>query len=173
MPVNVEIKARCARPEAIRDVLRDAEAEFRGRDHQIDTYFVVPQGRLKLREGNIENHLIYYQRPDEAGPKRSEVYLYPPSDSAALHALLREALGVRVVVDKLREIWFVGNVKFHIDEVKGLGSFVEIEAIDRDGTIGEAVLQRQCAEWMARFGICHEDLIEESYSDMLLRRQGV
>ena len=57
--------------------------------------------------------------------------------------------------------------------MKGLGSFVEIEAIDRDGTIGEAVLQRQCAEWMARFGICHEDLIEESYSDMLLRRQGV
>ncbi|RMD68625.1 MAG: CYTH domain-containing protein [Bacteroidetes bacterium] len=170
MPLNVEIKARCARPEPIREVLRAAQADFRGRDHQIDTYFVVPHGRLKLREGNIENHLIYYQRADEAGPKRSEVYLYEPGNSAALHALLREALGVRVVVDKWREIWFVGNVKFHIDEVAALGSFVEIEAIDRDGSIGEDRLRQQCTEWMARLGIRDEDLIDRSYSDMLLER---
>ncbi len=170
MPINVEIKARCHDPAYVRQVLHEAGADFRGRDHQIDTYFLVPEGRLKLREGQIERNLIFYRRVDVPGPRRSEVYLYQPVQSAALHALLRAALGVRVVVDKLREIYFVDNVKFHIDEVKDLGSFVEIEAIDWDGTIGEVRLQVQCRHWMAQLGVQEEDLIEQSYSELLLAR---
>ncbi len=170
MPVNVEIKARCADPASIRRILQDAGAEFRGCDRQRDTYFFVPQGRLKLREGTIENHLIFYRRPDACGPRRSEVFLYEPAQSGALHALLCEALGVRVVVDKQREIYFVDNVKFHIDEVEGLGGFVEIEAIDREGTIGLEQLHEQCRSWMTRLAIDPADLIEQSYSEMLLAR---
>ena len=58
MPLNIEIKAKCQVPEKIHQILRKKEAEFKGIDHQIDTYFNVNDGRLKLREGNIENHLI-------------------------------------------------------------------------------------------------------------------
>ena len=167
--LNVEIKARCPRPDAVRAALKAAGSDFRGLDHQVDTYFICSDGRLKLREGTIERALIHYRRNDQAGPKKSEIALFPVGeDSATLRDLLAGALGVKVVVDKQREIHFVDNVKLHVDEVEGLGSFVEIEAIDTEGTIGEARLREQCNEWIERLGIRAEDLLETSYSDMLL-----
>lgn len=165
--LNVEIKARCSDPDGVRALLRQHKAERRGLDHQIDTYFGCADGRLKLRRGNIENALIHYRRADTAGPKDSHVTLYHPHDADALEALLRAALAVRAVVDKQREIWFAGNVKMHVDEVAGLGSFVEIEAIDTDGSHSQQSLLAQCHEWMARFGVRDEDLLTGSYSDMI------
>ena len=67
--INSEIKARCADQEAVRHYLHEHGADFKGTDHQIDTYFDVPEGRLKLRQGPIENNLIFYQRADTDGPK--------------------------------------------------------------------------------------------------------
>lgn len=167
--LNVEIKALCPDPDAVRAVLKANRSDFRDLDHQVDTYFHCAQGRLKLREGTIERNLIHYRRGDQAGPKRSEVSLYSVGeDSASLRELLTTALGVKVVVDKRREIHFVGNVKLHVDEVEGLGAFVEIEAIDEDGSIGEETLRRQCDEWIDKLGIRPEHLLERSYSDMLL-----
>ncbi|HOY52721.1 MAG TPA: class IV adenylate cyclase, partial [Prolixibacteraceae bacterium] len=122
---NIEIKARTGRGDAIRTILLEAGAEFRGTDHQKDTYFRVSSGRLKLREGNIENQLIHYRRADQEGPKQADVLLYPSSPGSHLKEILTTALGILVVVDKTREIYFNGNVKFHIDEVEGLGHFVE------------------------------------------------
>ena len=69
--LNIEIKARCPDAKAIRSILQSRKADFKGIDHQVDTYFKVPFGRLKLREGNIENNLIYYDREDKKGPKKS------------------------------------------------------------------------------------------------------
>lgn len=165
---NVEIKARCDDPEAIRAALREEGARFVGEDHQVDTYFRVAHGRLKLREGTIEHALIYYERPDEQGPKRSDVILYHPEPGASLKSILAQANGVLAVVDKRREIYFVENVKFHLDRVAGLGAFVEIEAIDRDETMDEAHLLAQCRRYVARFGIPPEHLVAGSYSDMVL-----
>ena len=82
--------------------------------------------------------------------------------------LLTNALEQKVVVDKQREIYFIDNVKFHIDKVQGLGNFVEIEAIDNDGSIGKEKLQEQCRYFMGLLEISEEDLMAESYSDMLL-----
>ena len=167
--LNVEIKARCDDHDQVRTVLSDMGSRLVGTDHQIDTYFRVPDGRLKLREGSIENTLIFYKRADQAGPKRSDVQLYrvKPADPA-LKAVLREALGEVVVVDKQREIHFVDNVKIHLDQVDGLGSFLEIEAIDADGTRSEGSLLAQCEEFMRRFGVRDTDLLDGSYSDMIL-----
>ena len=69
---NIEIKANCSKPELLHEKLFELGADFIGTDHQIDTYFNVPDGRLKLREGNIENALIGYSRPDQPDAKRSE-----------------------------------------------------------------------------------------------------
>lgn len=170
MHLNIEIKARCANQEHIREILQAQHADFRGRDHQIDTYFIVPNGRLKLRQGNIEHSLIHYERSNQAGPKASNVHLYHPHDGEALKATLNAALGTKVVVDKQREIYFIENVKFHLDEVQRLGTFVEIEAIDSDGTIGEAKLLEQCQHYLALFAIADDDLLTHSYSDMLLEQ---
>jgi adenylate cyclase, class 2 len=168
--VNIEIKARCADAERVRRILGERGAEFRGVDHQVDTYFTVPRGRLKLRQGNIENSLIFYQRPDQAGPKRADVSLVrtDAAQAAQLHETLTAAMPVLVVVDKRREIYFVGNVKFHIDRVEKLGNFVEIEAIDEHGTIGAEALGRQCREYIALLGITEADMVHGSYSDLLM-----
>lgn len=167
MHINIEIKARCTDHAAIQKILATQQARYIGLDHQIDTYFQVPSGRLKLRQGNIENSLIFYQRTDQAGPKQSDVQLYQPAEIESLKMLLREALGIKIVVDKQRAIYFIENVKFHLDEVKGLGTFIEIEAIDKDGSIGIEKLQAQCKHYMQLFGIRSTDLVEGSYSDLL------
>lgn len=166
--LNVEIKARCSDPGRIRSILKDREADFRGTDHQVDTYFNVRKGRLKLREGTIENNLIFYHRTNINGPKPSNINLIPVDRSSELKSLLTNALGVKAVVDKQREIYFIDNVKFHIDRIAGLGSFVEIEAIDRDGTTGEEKLYRQCRHYLSVLEIEENDLIAASYSDLLV-----
>jgi predicted adenylyl cyclase CyaB len=82
--------------------------------------------------------------------------------------LLTKALGVLVVVDKHREIYFIGNVKFHLDNVVGLGTFVEIEAIDKEGTLGNEKLLEQCNYYLNLLLVSKEDLLATSYSDLLL-----
>ena len=165
---NVEIKARCANPDAVRSLLLERGADHKGTDHQIDTYFRVPEGRLKLRQGSIENNLIFYRRPDQADAKTSHIRLHPVTEGASLNQLLTDALGQLIVVDKRRDIYFIDNVKFHVDEVQGLGPFVEIEAIDETGTIGEATLQKQCQQFQTELGIKEDDLVSHSYSDLLM-----
>lgn len=166
--INVEIKAHCEDPGRIRSILKKYGADFKGADHQIDTYFDVPDGRLKLRQGTIEQNLIFYRRPDSKSPKTSDIYLVAAEHPQDLRDLLDYALGTKVVVDKQREIYFIDNVKFHIDEVKNLGSFVEIEAIDKDGSVGESKLHEQCQKYLELFEIEDKNLIAKSYSDMLM-----
>lgn len=168
--INVEIKAKSNNSSKIRKILESKKADFKGIDHQVDTYFKVSLGRLKLREGNIENYLIHYQREDQEGPKQSNVTLFKSPNGLSLKDILIKSLGVLVVVDKQREIYFIGNVKFHVDEVKDLGSFIEIEAIDKDGSIGKDKLLQQCKQYMELFGIKDIDLISCSYSDLLLNK---
>lgn len=171
MPFNVEIKARCTDQQAIRDILRSKNADYRGIDHQTDTYFNVKHGRLKLREGNIENALVHYEREDQEGPKQAQVTLYPTVPGSAVKEILTKSLDILVVVKKQREIYFIDNVKFHLDMVEGLGTFVEIEAIDKDGTIGKERLRVQCQTFLDLFNISPSDLVAVSYSDLLLAKR--
>ena len=87
--------------------------------------------------------------------------------SQQLEDTLTAALGVRAVVEKRREIRFVGNVKFHLDEVPGQGTFVEIEAIESPEARDQETLRAQCEEWRVRLGIAPEDLVAYSYSDVV------
>lgn len=167
----IEIKARCEQQNNVRQFLKENKAVYNGTDHQIDTYFHVPQGRLKLRKGSGENNLIYYKRTDMAGPKNSRVLLYPAGGNSVLGQLLSDALGTLAVVDKKREIYFIDNVKFHIDRVEALGFFIEIEAIDRDGNIGIEKLRQQCDYYLNQLGISDDQLVPVSYSDMLLNKK--
>lgn len=164
----IEIKAKCNNQETIRDILISNNADYKGTDHQVDTYFNVPLGRLKLREGTIENNLIHYHRENKKGPKQSNVSLYKSEPDSNLKNVLTTALGILTVVDKKREIYFIDNIKFHVDTVESLGTFVEIEAIDRDGTIGKEILLKQCNFYLELFDIPQQDMISNSYSDLML-----
>lgn len=171
MSINIiEIKAHCKDPERIRDILNKEAARFKGLDHQIDTYFNVQNGRLKLRQGNVESALIQYNRPNQAGPKHSQVALYKPNKAEDLKKTLENSIGIKVVVDKQRYIYFVDNVKIHVDEVQGLGSFLEIEAIDENNEKTLEELNKQCEYFMGLFGVQTGDLLDVSYSDLLLQK---
>jgi len=168
--LNVEIKARCGNLDAIREILKTSGADFRGKDFQTDTYFKASFGRLKLREGRIENCLVFYERADQPGPKESKVILFPMEPRSPIREILEKAFGVLIRVEKEREIYYIGNVKFHLDRIAELGDFVEIEAIDADGKFCKEKLNEQCRRWLEGFKISREDLIDGSYSDLLLQR---
>lgn len=169
----IEIKAKCSNKSKIRSILKNNKAKFCGEDHQIDTYFKVNEGRLKLRQGNIENYLIYYNRVAHEGLKKSDVILYKTKEVKKLKNVLTKSLGILTVVDKKREIYFIDNVKFHIDSVKNLGSFMEIEAIDKDDSFDYKKLQTQCQSYMKKFNLETKDVIKGSYSDLLIKKLGL
>ena len=166
--LNIEFKAKTNDVLAAEKILLQHNPTYIGEDHQIDTYFNVPNGRMKLREGNIENALIHYERENTAGSKSSQVILYQHQPDADLKAILAKALSVKAIVDKKRKIYFIDNVKFHFDAVQNLGTFIEVEAIDKDGHIGKEKLQQQCDFYAAMLGIKQEDFMAESYSDMII-----
>jgi adenylate cyclase, class 2 len=166
--INIEVKARTTSAAQIRKFLQQAGADFKGTDYQTDTYFNVPKGRLKLRQGNIENTLIYYERENTAGPKASDCNVVGIEDGAAMKELLALSLGIKVTVKKQREIYFIENIKFHIDTLGGMGNFIEIEASNRYMPLSLEQLNDQCNYYIQQFAITNEDMINLSYSDMLL-----
>lgn len=165
--LNFEFKARTHALKNLEDKLLTLNPKFIGEDNQTDTYFNVTKGRLKLREGNIENSLIYYERQNTTGAKQSEVLLYH-NPGKILKDILIKLHGIKVVVDKRRRIYFVDNVKFHFDIVRELGTFIEVEAIDNSSKIGIEKLKDQCDAYARLFNIQPHDYIAFSYSDMLL-----
>jgi predicted adenylyl cyclase CyaB len=170
MHINFEFKARCNDIDRLESILLRYNPVFIGVDRQVDTYFHVPFGRLKLREGILENALIHYERSNLAGPKQSDVTLYSCQKASVLKEALVKALGIKVVVDKTRKIYFIGNVKFHFDEVIDLGSFVEVEAIDKEGTLGLETIKSQCEAYAKIFEIDAGQFIAESYSELLAKK---
>lgn len=139
MDRNVEIKARVDDLETVR--CRLATLLIRGEEHldQIDTFFRVAQGRLKLREfagGSAE--LIYYERPDSPGAKLSQYERLPSLEPTRLKRVLTAALGVRGTVTKHRDVYLVGQTRIHLDTVEGLGTFLELEVVLGESDTPEA-----------------------------------
>lgn len=165
---NIEIKARCKNPEKIHDKLMQMGADLIGTDFQIDSYFNVQEGRLKLREGNIENALIAYNRNDQAGAKQSDFKLYRSKDPDLLKNILSHSLGIKVIVKKKRSIYYIDNVKFHIDEVIPLGHFIEIEVTDMEDVMNKEEMHIQCQQYMDLLDVNDKDLVPNSYSDLML-----
>jgi predicted adenylyl cyclase CyaB len=167
MPANIEIKARTEKSDELRkrlSVLSGAPPEIL---LQEDTFFHSPNGRLKLRvlqSGPAQ--LIQYDRPDQQGPKRSSYHIFETNDPERLKAVLSRALGARGVVRKERLLYIVGQTRVHLDNVSGLGSFVELEVVLRQGQ-SDAEGQMVARDLMAILDICEEDLLDCAYIDLL------
>ncbi|NHJ86417.1 MAG: class IV adenylate cyclase, partial [Asgard group archaeon] len=164
---DVEIKARFENHDKVRKILLERGARFAGVDTQVDVYFKVNTGRLKLRKGTIEKALVFYSRENIKGIKPSEFKLYKSANPDELEFILRSSLGVLVEVEKTREMYYIENIKFNIDTVKELGKFVEIEAMTEDRS-EISNLQRKVESFIELFGINKEDLQSHSYSDLLM-----
>jgi predicted adenylyl cyclase CyaB len=138
------------------------------RMRQVDTYFHVHHGRLKLREiDDREAQLIQYERADRAAAHPSDYFVAPVEEPALLKQALTRALGVRAVVEKTRELYLWGRTRVHLDEVAGLGSFLELETVVGDQTVEEA--EQECREVQAVLGVREEALVSGSYADLAER----
>ncbi len=172
MLTNFEWKAQVQDLLQAEQKLLQLSPRFIGIDLQTDTYFNAAQGRLKLRQGNIENALIHYERKNTPGAKSAAILLYQANPSETLKDILTRALGVLAVVQKKRKIYFIENVKFHFDQVEGLGTFAEVEAINEDEQFSVQQLQDQCDYYASLFNIQPGDYVADSYSDMILQKPG-
>lgn len=164
---NLELKARCADLSAARAAALALGAEPFADEEQCDTFLVVPHGRLKLREISGSNAvLIGYDRPDRADVRESRYHLVDISDPTALKAALAAALGVRGVVRKRRSILIWHNVRIHLDQVDGLGGFVEFEAVLGHGA-DEPTSRNRLARLTEALGIADDDRVAAAYADLL------
>ena len=167
---NVELKATDPDPERSLAVCRDLGAEDRGVLVQRDTYFRVPDGRLKLREETPGGAaLIQYLRSDRPEARESRYRIAPVEDATALREALDAALGTLVVVDKERRLLLWEGVRIHLDTVRGLGSFLELEGVAPEGSDLSAEHDR-VGRLREALGLDDSRLLADSYSDRMLAR---
>ncbi|WP_303312209.1 class IV adenylate cyclase [Hymenobacter sp. BT730] len=158
------VKAPDPNPENTRQVLTQLGAHFAGIDQQRDTYFAEARGKLKLREGTIEHLLIHYERlPDAQGAQRTRTYHYEASPSPEAVAALFASRAVLGVVEKVRRIYFLSNVKFHQDTLPNGGQFIEVEAMDKYGQLAPEQLRQQCLAYLTLFGIEPDQILPAGY----------
>lgn len=166
---NVELKARLRDRSAAERACQDLGAAYQGDIRQVDTYFHVPEGRLKLREKDPgDDELIAYRRPDAAEPRASEYHI--ARAGPGLREVLGEALGIVAVVDKVRSLWLWRNVRIHLDRVESLGDFLEFEAV-LDDTHNDSDGHEKLAILRETFGIDDADVIPVSYANLVLEQQ--
>ncbi len=167
MSFNIELKARYSDLDLFEQNVLKLSHTFDGLDNQTDTFFKVPNGRLKLRESSLYgNFLIPYLRPDDSGPKRSDYSLLPVSDVPATKRILDKMIGTLLVVRKVRKIYLYENVRIHLDQVERLGDFVEFEAVvEQEADIPEN--QEKLKTLIRYFGIPESDFIARAYADLL------
>ncbi len=170
MASNIEIKARVDDFNALKAraaSLSDKPLEI---IPQEDTFFNTEKGRLKLRVLAPDlGYLIYYERPDQDGPKRSDYYLAETRDPESLKTALSLALGVRGVVRKTRYLYMARQTRIHLDEVEGLGHFMELEVVMRAGQ-HDAEGQAIAEDLMRRLGVREDALLEGAYIDLIESR---
>jgi predicted adenylyl cyclase CyaB len=167
MPANIEIKARVkdlthlkSRAESLSDTPLQVIP-------QEDTFFNIPKGRLKLRV-LASNHaqLVWYARADDTGTKRSDYQIHETGDPESMKSILALALGVRGVVRKTRYLYLVGQTRIHLDDVEGLGHFMELEVVIQPGQ-SDAEGQAIAEDLMTKLGIDSTDLLDGAYMDMI------
>ena len=169
MPRNVEIKARVADLAAVEAKARAIATQGPEEIFQDDTFFPCDRGRLKLRDfGDGRGQLIHYARADEAGPKLSDYSIAPTADPLSLRETLARASGIAGRVVKRRRLYLVDRTRVHLDQVEGLGAFVELEVVLRDAEAPEdgMAVARKLLEHL---GIAEDQLVTGAYLDLLKR----
>jgi len=180
MQRNIELKMLYPNPQRAHRVARELGATPHAVERQRDTYFRTRTGRLKLRQAWTQDadmstvdatqpgrgELLWYRRDDDPHPRPSDYELIPVENAERLRVTLGQALGVTVVVVKTRAVYLHENVRIHIDEVDGLGSFMEFEAIV-DAACDDQTARAKVERLSAAFGVMAGDIVAVSYADLV------
>jgi predicted adenylyl cyclase CyaB len=166
MSRNVEIKARVADLASVEALARRIATQGPSDIAQDDTFFSCASGRLKLRElSPSQGQLIYYSRPDVAGPKVSDYSISGTDSPAAMRETLGRALGIVGRVRKRRRLYLVDRTRIHLDEVEGVGSFVELEVVLAENE-SAAEGSETARHLMKSLGIGESQLVQGAYLDL-------
>ena len=170
MPTNIEIKALLTNRAAAEAVAARLSHTPPKRISQEDFFFACNRGRLKLRVfAPDRGELIRYERSDVADARESRYLIARTLDPQILKEILMATLDRIGVVKKTRILYLIGQTRVHIDEVQGLGDFLELEVVlqpGRSGFEGKSIVTALLAE----FGITQNELVAEAYVDLLARR---
>jgi predicted adenylyl cyclase CyaB len=162
---NLEFKARISSVVEAELCAANLGASRSALLFQRDTYFRVQEGRLKLRElGEGVAELISYQRGNTRGARWSTYQRYPVHDADTLRGMLGRTLGVLLEIRKVRRLYVLDNARIHIDEVEGLGAFVEFEIVGEETTDTGRFMQTL----RRGFGFAENDGIAGSYADLMM-----
>lgn len=168
MARNVEIKARVERFEDTCAAAQSLSGQPAILIEQVDVFFNVPEGRLKLRTlSPTSGELIFYQRDNVSGPKISTYQVVTTGQPAELTMLLTRAYGEEITIRKRRRLYRAGRTRIHLDEVEGLGNFLELEVVlngDEDLSSGEL----EARDLLSRLNVDPDSLIDGAYADLLL-----
>jgi len=167
MARNIEIKARIENVDSVMPLAASIADSGPTEMFQDDTFFLCPNGRLKLRiYSDSEGQLIFYQRPDTTGPKESYYLISPTASPDALRQVLSNAFGEAGRIRKHRTLFFTGRTRIHLDRVEGLGHFLELEVVLAEGEPAEAGVAL-AHELLDKLGISAGQLIGGAYFDLL------
>ena len=172
MARNIEIKARIESVDALAPRVTALADQGPVEIVQDDTFFACDRGRLKLRAfSGGEGQLIFYRRPDQAGPKESFFVISPTSAPDTLREALSLAYGRAGRVRKHRTLYRIGRTRVHLDRVEDLGDFLELEVVLSEGEPSEPGVA-EAHRIMAALGIAPDQLVEGAYVDLLARGPG-
>lgn len=163
---NIEVKARLNNYDETRALVETICPKPESTEQQLDTFFTSQQGRLKLRETSNKSALIYYERVDSINPSASDIAISFIDDPTTLKAVLSKSVGIRKQVIKERTLYLFDQTRIHLDNVDGLGAFIELEVVLNDNQSendGKLIAQ----EIMNKLKINESDLIDKAYVDLL------
>ena len=170
MAKNLEIKAYCLDLEKTESIVKEIATEYLGLDTQKDTYFFTKKGRFKLRESSLSgSYLIPYLRPNQTEAKLSKYAKIDIQAAETVKSLFEQLLGIQIIVKKKRAIYLYENVRIHLDEVEGLGTFIEFEAVFDDKDDFDEEKQKEKVDYlMQKLDVKKEMLIAVSYENLLM-----
>lgn len=166
MPQNLEIKVKLTSFNKVKEVLKQIGAVETALLEQKDVYYKHKPALLKLRCENERTQLIQYKREESKTDRFSDyTYIELPRDA---EKFLNGVLQVEAVVEKTRELYLYKNTRIHLDKVKGLGNFLELETLVLNG---KADARKRFNELTALLGLDTKSQLLCSYRDLLIKKK--
>lgn len=166
---NIEIKTPLRDREKAERRLQALGARQMWTRPQVDTFFrvVSPSGWLKLREseGRPPELISYERSTGSAAPRPSDYDVIVIKGPEAWKRLLGRVLPVEAVVEKERTLWIYEHTRVHLDRVRGLGEFLELETVVDDIPLEEA--RAETARLVETLALDPEEFISRPYKDLL------
>lgn len=165
MATNLELKIKINSVDEILTKIKSNKIEHKNTLVQKDIYYNNENGLLKLRKVNKDFELIKYNRNEKKGERWSN-YSVIKMSGENVEDFLNELFVVETIVEKVRELYLYKNTRIHLDNVKHLGIFLELETVVNEISKEEAI--NEFEEVKSFLDLKFKKQIKKSYRDLIL-----